>query len=651
MKTNVQIPCVIITVLGYGSYYFVLRNRLSFTQQVWYHFTLVMIWISYLLAIHADPGSPVPKFTPKQGEWRRWCKKCKNYKPERSHHCKVCNKCILTMDHHCPWTYSCVGYNNRGHFMRFLFWVLIDSGAVMYVLLKKGIELYHDRDLPSYLIDKWELVAVIVLLPLDMLMFFSIMVLYVRCIINWVFKGMTQIEVWEYERIDNQFFTERLWLHIQRNYQQLYGKQLPNLTSWNRNSQFYELDRRQQHNNDNIESSVVPVDYTIDDMIFPYDLGIWGNLILTFNYPWLWLWPWTRPPLSGMYPTKSEFIEDDQLGLPWPPDGGHQEFSPDDDVDLNQLSSHELRDLSKLRKRLDPRNKLSRNEWMNDLGETLDDYGVDMDAEDDNDLLETDRPSQLKLIKVCGIKHVNMAQVAVNNSSDLVGMIILRGVRRSIDFNEAKALTQMIRDIRVDKHRQFQTIAEILKFIDTLNFTSVDALLKKVTELIIDNGPFSVGVFRNQSKEEVFTLGEDLGLDIIQLHGKEDKMEYCHYNDVNCARKYGIIPRFVIPDEIDSIYSILNELLVDGKYKGNGFLIPLLDGDMGGEGKCIDWDVVKQLKPGKFLLAGGLTDVNIKHLTGIDNVIGFDVSGGVETDGEKDTMKIERFIKTGKSIQ
>lgn len=41
-----------------------------------------------------------------------FCKTCQFAKPARCHHCHVCNKCVLKMDHHCPWLGACVGFHN-----------------------------------------------------------------------------------------------------------------------------------------------------------------------------------------------------------------------------------------------------------------------------------------------------------------------------------------------------------------------------------------------------------------------------------------------------------------------------------------------------------------------------------------------------------
>lgn len=71
----------------------------------------------------AEP--PIYGKNPNELRIKRWCKKCNQEKPMRAHHCSVCNVCVLKMDHHCPWINNCVGYRNHGHYLRFLFYVII----------------------------------------------------------------------------------------------------------------------------------------------------------------------------------------------------------------------------------------------------------------------------------------------------------------------------------------------------------------------------------------------------------------------------------------------------------------------------------------------------------------------------------------------
>lgn len=379
---------MLIAVLGYGSHWLVFTAHLLLQDQLLFQLYLSMVWVLYVLAIVKDPGTPPENYSPPPGLWRRWCRKCSAYKPPRAHHCKTCGRCVLKMDHHCPWTANCVGHGNFPHFLRFLAWVVFTTAFVLVQLSKRAVNYYQERNLPAYLVSKTEMAAVAFLLPLDFFVLATVGILLVRCVVNMI-RGNTQIEVWEKERIEAQWYSERMWRRIRNNYSSFNGSPMPVLTSWSASS--YRLGDIPPEN----DSLEVPNHYTPDDLVFPYDMGVSSNAVDACGYPWTWILPWGGPRGNGYIFAIND--DDDQIGLPWPPDGSHQEKGPaaepqdgDDEAEdgegtemdvFDPENSHKPVLVTELRKRLDPRLNLARTEWMNDLGETLDDFGVDVDAE------------------------------------------------------------------------------------------------------------------------------------------------------------------------------------------------------------------------------------------------------------------------------
>ena len=91
----------------------------------------------------------------KKIKWPK-CRKCKEIKPLRTHHCSICGTCNFKMDHHCPWINNCVGQNNHRYFLLFLlhiFFYTITMGFLALPILfnkKKNILFDDIYSIPDY---------------------------------------------------------------------------------------------------------------------------------------------------------------------------------------------------------------------------------------------------------------------------------------------------------------------------------------------------------------------------------------------------------------------------------------------------------------------------------------------------------------------
>jgi len=146
-----------------------------------------------------------------------------------------------------------------------------------------------------------------------------------------------------------------------------------------------------------------------------------------------------------------------------------------------------------------------------------------------------------------------------------------------------------------------------------------------------------VGVFVNQPLAEVKEIAEKCCLSYVQLHGEESP-EYC------CQVGVPVIKGVSVGDGFDA--GEVNRYQVEYV-----LLDTYMAGQSGGTGASFDWQKAKEVigdikRP--FFVAGGLNSGNVQEAIRLLHPEGVDVSGGVETQGEKDVEKIRLFIETVK---
>jgi phosphoribosylanthranilate isomerase len=148
-----------------------------------------------------------------------------------------------------------------------------------------------------------------------------------------------------------------------------------------------------------------------------------------------------------------------------------------------------------------------------------------------------------------------------------------------------------------------------------------------------------VGVFVDQSLDMLTRTSDDVGLDIIQLHGKErPEMVAC-------------LPRRVLKAIRVGTESVLEEVQ---QYESAAILLDTKDEQRpGGTGQSFDWRLAQQVraKVPFLVLAGGLTPENVAAAIKSVGPDAVDVSSGVESSpGKKDPVKLKGFMEAVRSV-
>lgn len=156
----------------------------------------------------------------------------------------------------------------------------------------------------------------------------------------------------------------------------------------------------------------------------------------------------------------------------------------------------------------------------------------------------------------------------------------------------------------------------------------------------------AAGVFVNSPVKEVAALAARQIIDLIQLHGDEDKEYISQLNhslsDAGIIRRIPIVKavRMVSIDSIAEAQALPVDFLLLDSYGRDAY---------GGTGKSFDWTIIPPLKKPWFL-AGGIGIHNVEEALKTDAFC-LDASSSVETDGKKDREKIKELISKVRRTQ
>ncbi|MFA6468380.1 MAG: phosphoribosylanthranilate isomerase [Bacteroidota bacterium] len=197
-------------------------------------------------------------------------------------------------------------------------------------------------------------------------------------------------------------------------------------------------------------------------------------------------------------------------------------------------------------------------------------------------------------IKICGITNYEDAVRAIDAGATAIGFNFYKQSKRYIPPTAAKEIAEKIR------------------------------------------GKISiVGLFVNEDPAAVRSAGALVKLTYCQFHGDEDP-EYV--NQFSNA-----IKTFRVNNSLKDVYF--------DDYHAAAFLLDAYDEkEYGGTGKNFNWLLAREANEfGKIIIAGGLTEGNVREAVETVRPWGVDVSSGVESGpGKKDKEKMRLFVENAR---
>ena len=175
------------------------------------------------------------------------------------------------------------------------------------------------------------------------------------------------------------------------------------------------------------------------------------------------------------------------------------------------------------------------------------------------------------------------------------------------------------------------SLPDYIGFVFAESRRKVDAKTAAMLKAGLDKRIKAIGVFVNQDIDYISALFKNGTIDFVQLHGEEDTAymkrlrKSCDAPILKALRIGAFMPN--IPEGAD--YLLFDTASVH----------------RGGSGKSFDWNILSGYSGIPYFLAGGLDISNVLEAVHLLNPYCVDVSSGVETNGVKDPVKIDEFVR------
>lgn len=222
-------------------------------------------------------------------------------------------------------------------------------------------------------------------------------------------------------------------------------------------------------------------------------------------------------------------------------------------------------------------------------------------------------------IKMCGISKIETIPAIVDAKPDYMGLVFAPS-KRQVTVDQAKTLVEEL-------HKQY------------VNRYNRDAEQYSNQTLIHQEFIKTVGIFVNETLDNLVTIATEVNLDAVQLHGDEDEAFIQSLKERTNVEVWKAVQIRSAADAEAWIDSSADMLLFDAYHKD----------ERGGTGEVFDWSSLDEFER-PFMLAGGIDSTNVARAIRTVRPYGIDISSGIETDGVKDDEKIKAFTNIVRTI-